>query len=436
MPLDAIVPLGSGDKSNSKDGPHYDEDMNILDNEDSNDTNDEADDGSDTDDESEGTKKATKSRKTKDGDRDEEDKEIADDKEDEDGEEKDDEYEEVKDKEDKEDKEEEDEEKEMVQLHHNRPTIKEIKVKYPDFFKDFPDLKESYFRELEFSKLFPTIEEAKEAFQDNEAFNNLSDAALNGNPTPLLESINKTDKKAMEVFSLSFLPALYKQSPELYYSAVTPLFEGMLRQAYKEGDENMKNSASNIAQFLFGKDGEDSVLGKKTLSKSTDVTAEQKKLNDQKDQQISEAFRKTYTHVESEIDKSLTFLISKELDPSKQLTKLLRNNLSNEIIKRIKKQLESDSSHGAVMGARWKRAKLNGYTDDDKSKIISTFLARAKSLIPVTSEKVRLAALGKNVRKEPTVHPKEMNGGRVSSSRAPEKKVDYSKMSDLEILNS
>ena len=149
----------------------------------------------------------------------------------------------------------------------SRPSIKDIKTKYPSFFEDFPDVKEAIFREARFTQYFPTVEDAKESFTDNEAFTVLSDAALAGDRAPILQSLSKTDAKALQGFSASFLPNLYNQDPEAYSVAVTPLFENLLRQAYKSGDYNMKNSALNLGHYLFGDDGEDSVLGKKTISK-------------------------------------------------------------------------------------------------------------------------------------------------------------------------
>src|ERR1017187_4858994 len=45
---------------------------------------------------------------------------------------------------------EEESDKEKPQVPFDRPSISEIRAKYPDFFKDFPALKESYFREIKF----------------------------------------------------------------------------------------------------------------------------------------------------------------------------------------------------------------------------------------------------------------------------------------------
>ena len=176
---------------------------------------------------------------------------------------------------DEEEGEETDEEDKKPDIPFDRPSIKEIKTQFPDFFDKFPALKESFFREVEFTKLFPTVEDAKEAFEDNEAFTVLSDAALSGDPVPLLESIGKTDEKALETFSLSFLPSLYKKNQELYSQAITPIFENLIRTLFKDKDENTRNAALVLADFLFPGNSEDVASGKKTFSK-------QEKLNEER----------------------------------------------------------------------------------------------------------------------------------------------------------
>src|SRR5438445_13483185 len=65
--------------------------------------------------------------------------------------------------------EEEEDEEDLVlekdaKIPFDRPTIKAIKAEFPEFFNKFPELKESYLREIEFTKIFPTVEDAKEAF--------------------------------------------------------------------------------------------------------------------------------------------------------------------------------------------------------------------------------------------------------------------------------
>jgi len=332
------------------------------------------------------------------------------------------------------------EEPEPPKIPFSRPSIKDIKAKYPDLFKDFPDIKEAIFREAKYTQYFPTVEDAAEAVSDNETFNVLSDAALAGNSAPLIESLAKTDEKALKAFSASFLQNLYRQNQEVYTLAVTPIFENFFRQAYKSGDENMKNSALNLAQFLFGEDGEDSVLGKKTVSKVAQLLEESSQSTKTREEGLTTAFRSTAAWVSSEVSKSMKFLVMKDFDPDKVFTPTVRGMLVEEIIKKIDSKLAQDQGHKTVMGARWRRARTNGYTDDDKSKLLATYLARAKSLIPTVREQVRSAALGKAeksaevTRDKVRTPPKEVNGG--PPRRTSTEKRDYSKMTDMEIRNS
>ena len=199
--------------------------------------------------------------------------------------------------EEKEDTEQEEVDAEPVQIPFDRPSIKAINEKFPGFFKEFPQLKDAIFREARFTSYFPTVDDAKEAFEDNEAFTNLSDSALSGDSAPLLDSIFKTDAKAGLAFSVSFLPNLYKKDPEAYSQTVTPLFENFLRQVYKSNDESMKNSAINAASFLWGEDAESIVIGKKTLSKAIQISEDIKKEKETKDNNASSAFRSSASNV-------------------------------------------------------------------------------------------------------------------------------------------
>lgn len=355
----------------------------------------------------------------------------------------DDDDEEEEEDEGEEDEGDEEEEGKKPNIPFDRPTVKELKAAFPDIFTKFPSLKEAYFREIEFTKLFPTVEEAKEAFTDNQAFEVLQDSALAGDSALLLKSVEETDPKAFQLFAATFLPNLYKQNQEVYTAAVTPLFENLVRAAYKSSEENVKNSAVNIAIYLWGEDvAEDICQGKKTFSQQEKLTADQKKAQTDRETQNSQKFRETFGTVETEINESLKTLILRDFDPEKAFPKFVRNQLVDTVIQRIHQQLTTDKGHASVMQARWKRAKSNGYTNEDRSKIVSTFLARAKSLIPATSDKVRRLAMGKQERnsereiKRGTPTKKEALGGRPSGGgkRSGKEAPDYRKMSDAEIL--
>ena len=336
--------------------------------------------------------------------------------------------------------EETEEEEEPEPIAFERPTVKALKEAYPDIFKKFPSLKDSYFREIEFTRIFPSVEDAREAVQENEAFSGLSDSALEGDPSPLLESLEKTDKKAFEVFNLSYLPTLYKRDQQMYQAVVLPVIENLFRSAYKSSNEDTRKAAVELAKFIFDDDGEAIAQGKKTLSKVKDVLDEQKKVRDARDQNISKQFQTAYGDVSAKIGKNLESMILKDFDPNKAYSPFVRKQLAAKVAERIFKQLESDEGHKSVMANRWKKAKQNGYTNEDRSKIVSTFLARAKSLIPSTSEKVRSLANGRSkedrtpARRPPEARRENLGGRPPSRSNGAPDKAAMRKMTDLQIL--
>lgn len=320
---------------------------------------------------------------------------------------------------------------------YDRPSFGEIKAKFPEITKEFPQLRDMFYRESEFTKLFPTVDDAREAFEDNEAFINLRDSVISGDSTPLIEAVKSQSNQAVAAFGVDFLSKLAKNDNESYVAVITPLFENLVRNFHNSDDENQKNAALLLSQWLFKDTGV--AEGKKTFQKEI-------KLEKRDESKDVETFNQKAGEVGAKANQALGALVLKNLDPGNALTPSIKKLVLNDIINQIQNQLGSDKEHMTVMNSRWKRAKSNGYTDDDQAKIISTFLARAKSLIPSISTKVMNDALGtqKKASKDKeerisAVAPvrRESNGGH-SGAAAPKSngKMDYRKMSDLDILNS
>jgi len=59
--------------------------------------------------------------------------------------------------------------------------LKKVKEKYPDFAKtnEFRELRNAYHRETEYTNIFPTIDDAREAAENNETFQKLNHALVN-----------------------------------------------------------------------------------------------------------------------------------------------------------------------------------------------------------------------------------------------------------------
>jgi hypothetical protein len=327
-----------------------------------------------------------------------------------------------------------------------RPLIKDIKTKYPELFKDFPTVRDSLFQETEYRKIFPSLDDAKEAVEDNIAFNGLRDSVLSGDPKPLINAIDETDTKGLTKFAHSFLPALRDKSAKMYGEVITPLFENFVRQLGNSRDENDRNAALVAARFLFGSDGDAIVEGKKTLARVIEESEDEKKLNAERNKIADDQYKSFHGQVVGELDSGITKIISRGLDPDGTMTDAAKRMLIKEIKEEVGRVLQSDANHIKIMDSHWLRSKRKGFNAASKDTIVSAYLSRAKSVVGPIRDKARNEFLG--VRKKtsektsekivtgqkPIVSGKSGNDRQVTKVTSP-RKIDWRKTSDDDILN-
>ena len=357
--------------------------------------------------------------------------------------------------EEEEELEEEAEEKPPVEsLYHpfDRPSIKSITEAYPDIFKKFPSLKDMYFREQEFSKLFTTVNDAKEASESNTTYQSIREDLFSGNGSKFIDAIKDTDVKSLERFASNFLPTLTKSYPEAFWRAANPLVEDIARRMFENGksnnDESMQNAARFLSKFFFG--DIEFAEGKKTSVVKDEVKSDVDKEREVWDNERHTEFR---GRVINDLRKQLSTTIigmdkdkgKSKIDPDDLLSEFMVNTIVDRVINDLGDQLNADKAHLKFMDSLWASAKKNGRKDEDKSRIISAYLARVKSIIPQLRSKYVSEALGKRIRSSEQKKKKvasiqdRNNGGSSRESRSsgfnPSKKIDYSKTSDIDILN-
>jgi hypothetical protein len=357
---------------------------------------------------------------------------------------KDDEDEEVEDKD-------EDKEKAVVEdeLGPRRPTFKEIKEKYPDLFKTFPALRDAFFRESEYTKVFPTIEDAREAAEDLGILSTIRDKLIAGDATTLFESTKEADPRSYAKLVRGVLPALYKMDQDAYAQAITPPIENLLRTALREGkangNEDLENSARHISQWFFGTD--DVALGKTTTVKKEDTESpEAQRLQKERTEFEARKYNEAYQTVIADRDAYMERVVLKGLDPDDELSPYIRKTLVRDIITEVDRVLLKDKAHLSLMNSKWRRAKTEGFSKDSLSSIVSAYQARAKSLVPSIRAKLKSAALGKagdvkNTRRSEEIQDrskKELPVGRpgVTRDRLPSPRdIDWRATSDADILD-
>lgn len=346
-------------------------------------------------------------------------------------------------------KEEEEEEPEKTtQFPYDRPSMQDIKKEFPDIFKKFPSLRDVYYREQEFSQIFPTIEDAQTASTNAEAYNNLSDKVLNGKSEEFLSAVKDADGKAFTKLATSLLPSLYKISPDVHWQATAPLMQNLVRGFFIEGEkrqnDNIKNAAEYLADFIFG----DIRYAHQGVKQQPEESEESKQLKKDREEFESQKYMSFFSSVKSGLDdQMLNAIDAKKVDPDKIFSQFIRDTIVGKVRSEVDKQLAADKAHMKYMASLWEKAKNEGYSDGWKSRIQSAYLARAKSLIPSIRARFVAEAQGSsarvaehkkatlekaNSRREPTAGGKTSHEG---NGQINPKRVDWSKTSDLDLLN-
>lgn len=332
--------------------------------------------------------------------------------------------------------EEEDEEKPKGKQ-HQRTSFRDIKGKYPDFFKTFPDLRDAFFREREYTKIFPTIEDAKEVAAIANSFADISDNLLNGNPAKLLQDLQGANEQAFDEVAEKFLPTVFQLNEKTFYRVVNPLIEkfvqGMATAATKAGDENMRRAALYVGKYMTGEF--------KIPDTPRDKNPDARKLDDEKRNFYTERAREGENAIKSELVESLMSEINESLGEDEDLTDFMRQSVGQEILKKANDAVAQDPQHMALMQSLWRRWAKNGMTSGDKKKIVDAYLSRIRKVLPSTTEKVMMNALKKKIGKKKVVKETSQQddnqsvGGKKNTRVISAKDVDWRNTSDKDFLD-
>src|SRR5215204_639638 len=135
---------------------------------------------------------------------------------------------------------------------------KEILGKYPTLFKDFPYLERAYYREQQYTELYPTLDDAKEAAHKSQVFDQYEREILNGNTEQVLQVIKQNDPKAFARTIDNYLPTLAKVDERAYYHVIGNTIRTVLSHMVTEGNrlgedgDPLKIAAQIVNQFTFG----------------------------------------------------------------------------------------------------------------------------------------------------------------------------------------
>lgn len=266
------------------------------------------------------------------------------------------------------------------------PSFAKINEAYPDFFKKFPEVRTALGRELEYKKLYPTIDDAKESKSRLDFHMELEESIMGGKPGLLLSTLHKTDEKALEAFSTNFLPTLLKGNPPLYEKVALPIVKNVLLTARKEAEKtnskDLANAVNWVASWFF--DNEDGSIPNEEKKETNDEPSEDaKNLQRMLLQKVTD-FRDELTETTQTI---LENTVKSTVDPKKEVPSVLREALVNKILSDLKTELGKDTEHTSLMTRLWAEARKSNYSRQSLNQLKTAYLVGAKKILPVIQKK-------------------------------------------------
>lgn len=331
------------------------------------------------------------------------------------------------------------------ELTSTRPTIAQLKQKYPEIFKDFPGLRAAIYEEHEYKKIFPTVADAKDAIDNVEVLENFKEDIFNGNGSQFIEALKESDN--LKPFAKNFLTNLYKTDRDAHWEVISPILQNIVQSFFNEGErsknDNIKLSAENLAIWLFG--SEDFASGKKSLPK--DSPKEDESVKNERAAYKNERFNDFRIDVLEKCSVDLNSAIRISVD-KQNISKTLKDLVTDKIQREIDEAIAKDPAHMRLIDSLWKKAASSNYSSDYKSRITSAYLERAKQLEPGIRRKLLGEVIGNTPeegqrkrdivekvqsRREPGSEGKP--SGPVQAKNIPAKNIDWNKTTDMDFLN-
>ncbi len=364
---------------------------------------------------------------------------------DEDEEESDSQEDDEEDESDSDDKKDDDDDDEKIGAEFSgRPTYRDLKEYDPKLFKKFPQLRDVFFREREYTKLYATVEDAQDAYNELTKLKAGEARISAADPDDFLEILNDYDPNKERQFIQNFLPALHKRNRTAFFAITEPVLKNALRSmhsdAKRNGNESLMNSALNAHEWLFGNDKIEEPARIQQQARTNEPDPEKEELKRQNQRILENRHNEFTSNVLDIASKKIRSRI--ERDIPEDTSAFLRNSITKEVMDELAKVLRADPAHRSNMDRLLRNASKNNYSVESKDSIVTAYLSRAIVGLPSILKKVKAEALKgakPRVESRPRANGSDSRTPRrdatkINSDKA--KDVKSGKISALDFLNS
>lgn len=275
---------------------------------------------------------------------------------------------------------------------------KEILSKYPKLFKDFPYLEKAYYREQQFTEVFPTINDARMAAEKAHLIDTVESQIMNGDIRTVLAAAKDESQEAFNRIADNYLPALRAVDQQAYYHVLGNVIKDtiitMVREGRALGDQGapLQAAANVLNQFVFGSQNFSPPV---QLSRQSNPQEQQQaqQFQQQQYQQVHQRFESIKGDLQQRADNVLMATIDGNIDPRGSMTDYVKTHAVKEAYDKLDDLLSKDRQFRGLLDRLWERAFQQGFDKDSTEKIKAAYLSKAKTLLPTVIKKARNDAL-------------------------------------------
>lgn len=271
----------------------------------------------------------------------------------------------------------------------------EILKKYPKLFKDFPYLEKAYYREQKFTEMFPTMEDAQESQAKASTLDRFEVDLLEGKSETIFSGVKKASERAFAQMMDNLMPTLAKVDEKAYHHVLGNVFKeaiiGMTKEGRAQKNDALQNAAAILNQYVFGTT---TFEPPKKLDIGEEKGNPERENLDRERREFAESkFADAKSAVDGKVQNALKTTIEGNIDTKDEMTPYVKRIAIREASEEIKSLIERDTRFKVIIDKLWDRARKGGMKPESVNEIKSTYLTKAKQLLPSVIKKARTDAL-------------------------------------------
>lgn len=275
---------------------------------------------------------------------------------------------------------------------------KEILAKYPKLFKDFPYLEKAYYREQQFTEVFPTIQDARVSSEKAQILDRTERQIMNGDISSVLAAAKQENQEVFNRIADNYLPTLRRVDQQAYYHVLGGVIKDtivtMVREGRNLGEQGapLQAAANILNQFVFGSQ---QFQPHQPLARipQPDEQRREYEIQQQDSHRVFSQFTSVKDELQTKADNVLKSTIDGHIDPRGTMSDYVKSHATKEAFDNLENLLAKDARFRSLLDKLWEKAFESNFDKEATDRIKAAYLSKAKTLLPSVIKKARNDAL-------------------------------------------